>query len=113
MVNKRKYKRHHLILKVDYRDVDKFFTDFAENLSKGGMFIATPRPLSPGTTIFLEFALPDNNMKVRTRGEVVWARTKPMSPKEKRGMGIQFQDLSPEDKEKIDKLIVRLKKGAL
>ena len=109
--NKRKHTRHPLILKVDYRDVDKFFVDFAENLSRGGMFIATPKPLPPGTNVFLEFALPDNSIKVKTRGEVVWARTTPKSANEKRGMGIKFRDLSPEDKEKIDKLIIRLKKG--
>ncbi len=107
----RRHKRHSVILKVDYRDVDKFFTDFAENLSKGGMFISTPRPLKPGTSIVLEFSLPDSSIKVKTRGEVIWVRSKPKSPKEKRGMGIKFQELAPKDKEKIDKLILRLKQG--
>ncbi len=111
MRNLRKHKRQGVILRVDYRNVDKFFTDFAENLSKGGMFIATARPLKPGTSIVLEFFLPDSSVKVRTRGEVVWVRNKPRSPREKRGMGIRFNGLAPKDKEKIDKLILRLKTG--
>ena len=109
MKEKRKEKRYGVLVKVDYRDIDKFFTDFAENLSKGGMFIATSRPLPVGSFIFLEFSLPDRSLVVKTKGEVVWVRKTPGSPKEKRGMGVKFEDLSKEDKEKIDKLIQRLR----
>ena len=105
----RKYKRHSVLIKVDYRDVDKFFSDFAENLSRGGMFISTPRPLKPGTSIVLEFSLPDSSIKVKTRGEVMWVRNKPKSHKEKRGMGIKFQDLDLKSQKKIDELVKKLK----
>ncbi len=111
MKDKRKKPRHPVILKVDYRDVNKFFTDFAENLSSGGMFIATRRPLPPGTTIMVEFMLPDTSVKVKTRAEVVWTRKSTMSLSHKRGMGIKFTDLTEEDKKKIDFMVQRLKMG--
>ncbi len=111
MKNNRRHDRTPVILKVDYRDVDKFFTNFAENLSEGGMFISTNRPLNPGTTLFLEFLLPNSSLRIKTRAEVMWSRTDPKSPKEKRGMGVRFEDLSQEDKAKINHMIERMKKG--
>ncbi len=111
MEDKRRQPRHPVILKVDYRDVNKFFTDFAENLSEGGMFIATRKPLPPGTTIVVEFMLPDSAVKVKTKAEVVWTRNETKSPTEKRGMGVRFYDLTSEDKKKIDVMVARLKMG--
>ncbi|NPA95600.1 MAG: TIGR02266 family protein [Thermodesulfobacteria bacterium] len=113
MKDKRRQPRHPVILKVDYRDVNKFFTDFAENLSAGGMFIATRKPLPPGSTIVVEFMLPDTSLKVRTRAEVMWARKDASSTGEKRGMGVRFSDLSSEDKKKIDLLVSRLREGVI
>ncbi len=111
MKDKRKQPRHPVILKVDYRDVNKFFTDFAENLSAGGMFIATRNPLPPGTSLVIEFMLPDSAVKVKTRAEVVWTRKTTRSPSQKKGMGIKFYDLTQEDKKKIDLMVSRLKMG--
>ena len=113
MKENRRAPRTPLILKVDYRDVDKFFTGFAENLSEGGMFISTSRPLQPGATLFLEFLLPDSSLKVKTRAEVMWSRKDPKSPREKRGMGLRFEELSRDDRAKINMMIERMKKGLL
>ncbi len=109
MKENRKHQRTPVILRVDYRDIDTFFTSFAENLSEGGMFISTNRPLSPGTTLFLEFLLPDSSLKIKTRGEVMWSRKDPKSHVEKRGMGIRFEELSREDRAKINTMIQRMK----
>ncbi len=111
--NNRKHPRTPVILKVDYRDVDKFFTSFAENLSEGGMFICTTKPLNPGTTLFLEFLLPDSSLKIRTRAEVMWSRKNPRSSQEKREMGVRFEDLSKIDRAKINAMIERMKKGVI
>ncbi len=113
MKENRKHPRTPVILKVDYRDIDTFFTNFAENLSEGGMFISTSRPLKPGTTLFLEFLLPDSSLKVKTRGEVMWSRNNPKSDREKRGMGIRFEELSKEDRAKINIMIQRMKQGLI
>ena len=113
MLEDRRAPRAPLILKVDYRDVDKFFTGFAENLSEGGMFIATTKPLRPGTTLFLEFLLPDSSLRVKTRAEVMWSRKIPKSSVHKRGMGLKFEELSRKDREKINIMIERMKKGLL
>ncbi len=111
MKDKRRQLRHPVILKVDYRDINRFFTDFAENLSVGGMFIATRNPLPPGTNLTVEFMLPDSSVKVKTRAEVMWSRKHPKSPSQKKGMGIRFQELTSDDKKKIDLLVSKLKVG--
>jgi len=113
MKDNRRHIRTPVILRVDYRNVDKFFTSFAENLSEGGIFISTTNPLTPGTTLLLEFVLPDSSLKVRTRAEVMWSRKVPKSPGKKRGMGIKFEELSREDRAKINIMIERMKRGLL
>jgi len=113
MKENRKHPRTPVILKVDYRDVDTFFTSFAENLSEGGMFISTNRPLDPGTTLFVEFLLPDSSVTVKTRAEVTWSRKSPKSAEKKRGMGIKFEELSNQDKSRINVMVERMKRGLL
>ncbi|MEZ4371589.1 MAG: TIGR02266 family protein [Polyangiaceae bacterium] len=71
-----------------------FYTGLSQDLSSGGVFIATYQPKPAGTEVGLYFALPDGYV-VEARGVVRWTReggddTPP-------GMGVAFQDLSPED----------------
>lgn len=67
------------------------------DLSLGGLFLETDAPLSPGTEVLLEFALPDAGL-VLVRAEVAWAnqpagRIKKELPV---GLGMQFTKLTPE-----------------
>jgi len=105
----RRHLRAPLILKVDYRNVDQFYTTYAENMSIGGMFLCTPSPLAQGTVVFLEFLLPDSTSKIRTKAEVVWTRKRPVSHKKKRGMGVRFMDIAQKDRQKIHDLVTRLR----
>ena len=49
--------QHELL--VAYRTVDGFITDWAVNISRGGIFINTRNPLPVGTTVRLIISLPD------------------------------------------------------
>jgi Tfp pilus assembly protein PilZ len=66
------------------------------NVSRGGAFIDTAEPLSPGRRLLLEFHLPDGR-QLEAIGRVAWSR-KIMSPRERdadAGIGVEFLGGSP------------------
>lgn len=61
------------------------------NVSRGGVFIQTGEPLSPGRRILVELRLPDGR-EVETIGRVAWSK-RVVSPRENdndAGIGIEF-----------------------
>jgi uncharacterized protein (TIGR02266 family) len=104
----RKTPRTSTVIQVDYHTADSFFRDFVDNVSTGGMFIATPKPLEPGTQLRLEFLLPGFNYPIRVKAEVMWNRDK-SSVNQRRGMGVKFENLSPNAKDKINTIVKRLR----
>ncbi|MEB2314204.1 MAG: TIGR02266 family protein [Sorangiineae bacterium] len=77
-----------------------FYTGLSQDLSTGGVFIATYHPKPPGTPISLFFALPDGHA-VNAEGIVRWTRA--ASPDAPPGMGVQFQHLSETDLAAIER----------
>ena len=81
-----------LRLRVDYERMNSFFADYTKNISKGGTFIKTPRPLPVGTRCQFSFTLPALSEPLVLEGEVTWqlstdaARARNEDP----GMGIRF-----------------------
>lgn len=76
-----------------------FFTGFTEDISEGGLFIATYDLEPIGTIIEVEFTLPGNHA-LKLEGEVRWLRdpieaADGMFP----GMGVRFVNLDPREKE--------------
>lgn len=76
-----------------------FFSGLSGDISEGGLFVSTYRPLSTGSSVDLEFSLPGSSAPVKARGEVRWLREH--SQHEPRGVGIAFEDLAPEDRARI------------
>jgi uncharacterized protein (TIGR02266 family) len=107
MKDRRKKSRMPIIIQIDYHAVDSFFREFADNISTGGMFIATPKPLKPGTQLSLEFLLPGCDYPIRVKAEVTWNRDK--TSDQRRGMGVKFDSLSPSAKDKINTVVKQLR----
>ena len=85
---------------ISFKKADDFFKSYVANLGEGGLFINTTKNLPVGSLLDLEFTLPDSNQAINTKGKVVWTRPQDMSTeKMPPGMGIQFIDMNPEDKE--------------
>jgi len=87
---------------VGFNSEHNFYAGFTQNISAGGLFIATHQPLDVGRQVELLFHVPTKKGPLRTRGVVAWVReygeaTSDVSP----GMGIRFVDLSEEDTEAI------------
>src|SRR6185312_9659980 len=50
--------RHAIELKVEYKRLNTFFADYTKNISKGGTFIRTDKPLSIGTEFLFKLFVP-------------------------------------------------------
>ncbi len=73
-------------LKVDYKKLNSFFADYTKNISKGGTFIKTKKPLPIGTRFLFKLTVPQRENPFELLGEVVWSQTEG----EESGMGIRF-----------------------
>lgn len=73
-------------LKVDYKKLNSFFADYTKNISKGGTFIKTKKPLPIGTRFLFKLTVPQRQDPFELLGEVVWATTEG----DEAGMGIRF-----------------------
>ncbi len=86
MVENREHTRAPIELKVDYKKLNSFFADYTKNISKGGTFIKTRKPLPVGTRFLFRLVIPGRAEPFELNGEVVHA-----SPSgDDAGMGIRF-----------------------
>jgi uncharacterized protein (TIGR02266 family) len=76
-----------------------FFSGLSGDISEGGLFLSTYRPLSIGSEVDLEFSLPGSSKSVHARGAVKWLREH--SIHQPRGFGIAFEHLSDDDRDRI------------
>src|SRR6266487_2603470 len=90
--DRRSNDRHAIELKVEYKRLNTFFADYTKNISKGGTFIGTEKPLDIGTEFVFALSIPQLTEPVRLRGRVVWTTPPEQSTEESPpGMGIRFQ----------------------
>ena len=82
----RKEPRAPIELKVDYKKLNSFFADYTKNISKGGTFIKTKKPLPIGTQFLFKLTVPQRGEPFELLGEVVWSQNDGDEP----GMGIRF-----------------------
>ncbi|MFW6050170.1 MAG: TIGR02266 family protein [Myxococcota bacterium] len=102
---RRQHQRVELETEVSFASENNFFTGFTEDISEGGLFLATYQLEPIGTAMEITFHLPDGHI-VRARGQVRWVRDpRDESPGAPPGMGIQFEELLPEDRRAIQAFI--------
>jgi uncharacterized protein (TIGR02266 family) len=88
---KRAHPRVPLVAKVDVGGEGHSFLAVAQDISAGGMRIATANPLPVGASLEISFILPGSGRTFRVRAVV-------RHVVEGSAMGVQFLDLSPDDK---------------
>lgn len=90
----RKHPRYEASLKVTFKNEKQFVHEYAKNISKGGIFVATEKPLPVRSRVELVFSLPNSPTPVKVIGEVVHVvapeTAKLMNGGKWPGMGIQF-----------------------
>jgi len=100
--------QHELL--VAYRSMDGFITDWAVNISRGGMFINTRNPLAVGTTVRLIISLPDTAFPFDLTGRVTRVAEFNNPSNQVPGMGIEFVDVDDEKRARIERFVERLRK---
>lgn len=112
--DRRRALRTPIELKVEYKRLNTFFADYTKNISRGGSFIGTERPLEIGTEFVFALDLPGLPEPLRIRGRVMWT-THPdeASRANPAGMGIEFLYDTPEERAQIERTVERLVVGEL
>jgi len=91
--------------KLVYSTPKAFVEHYLSNIGQGGVFIPTHAPLEAGTQCDVKIVLPDGKEEIEVFCEVVWQQKEEVVTPEGislAGMGVNFLNLSPEDKERID-----------
>lgn len=93
-------------LKVDQESEHNFYTGFTDNISEGGLFIATDQRIDMGTEISFKLELPTLSEALELKGCVRWIRYSddPQlgSPN---GIGVQFLNLELQVKNAIETFV--------
>jgi uncharacterized protein (TIGR02266 family) len=76
------------------------------NVSEGGFFIETERPLRPGTPLQIELDPGDGEAPLDLSAVVVWDRNVP-GEDGPAGFGVQFRNLHAEDLARLARLVER------
>lgn len=105
-MDRREHERVLVNLDVDFKCDDTFLFAYITDLSAMGIFIQTESPQAPGTLLNLCFS-PSGGPAIELEGRVIWVnRVHPGDGENHNpGMGVQFVDLSPAQRERLLGLI--------
>jgi type IV pilus assembly protein PilZ len=101
-LNRRRSNRVEVTWQVDCETEDTFLYAYITNISEMGIFVKTEKPLAVGTELVLRFAPPSTEETFVLQGIVQWINpVRPLGENLNPGMGIRFQSLKPEERERI------------
>lgn len=89
-------------LRIDVQSGDSFLYAYVRNIGELGIFVATDEPLPVGSRLTLRFPARGNIGPLTLGGEVRWVN--PATGRNP-GMGIAFDPLSPDQREKLVALV--------
>jgi type IV pilus assembly protein PilZ len=107
--NKRRAVRLHHEIPVAYRTVGSFLTDWATNISRGGMFINTRKPLAVGTDVKILVQLPGMSFPYELEGRVTRVTEYDNHANMVPGMGVEFTTVDETKRREIDDFVERLR----
>src|SRR3984893_11568537 len=101
--------RHAITLRVDYKRMNTFFADYAKNISKGGTFIRTRKPLDVGTEFVFVLSIPGQADQLQLHGEVMWTVDEERATEEHpAGMGIRFNFADDGERKQLEDFVGKL-----
>ncbi len=103
----RKHSRYRVELDVSLGSDHNFYMGFVENMSLGGVFIATHMLKTVGEIVELNIRLPDSPVAVKGVGRVRWIREFSERSNVPPGMGVQFLQLEPGSLELIEAFLAQ------
>ena len=102
--HRRDHERFSVDLDVSLGSDHNFYSGFAENLSVGGVFVATHQLRPVGETVEVCIHLPDGT-EVRAAGEVRWVRLFNSDSDMPPGMGLRFRQLEASANQAIERFL--------
>jgi len=98
-----------LELPVEYDRLNALLSDYTHNISRGGTFIRTDRPLDVGTVLSFTIRAPELGEPIVLRGVVRWVVDAGQAGAGRApGMGIAFVYDSPAHRESLEARLDRL-----
>ena len=119
MADRRDAPRQPIELKVEYKRLNTFFADYTKNISKGGTFIKTNRPLPIGTEFVFKLFVPTLGKPLTIHGEVQRVVSEPGPDdddddnNDEPGMAIRFVYRKGDARESVEALVEELMVSAL
>ena len=108
---KRAHERYEVTIPVDCTTQQIFVSNHVCNISHGGLFIRSDRPLPLQAQVSLVLRLPETGVSIRATGRVVWNYDVPKgSSRIVSGSGIRFVDMSESDRATLESYLKRLAK---
>ncbi len=102
----RKDQRFNATIKVGFRSTEHFIQEYTKDISKGGIFIATDKPLPVGSKVDLVLSLPGSAREVKVSGEIVHIVNREQGATagydRVAGMGVQFTEFDRGDQQILD-----------
>lgn len=93
-------------LEVRFRTTGQFLVSYCLNLSRGGLFVTTDRPLPVGALVTLDFHVPGLPERAQLEARVRWIRSQ-ADESGPPGMGLQIERTDEILGEHIDRIISR------
>lgn len=98
----RRANRYRVDLAVSVSSQHNFYSGFVENMSVGGVFIATHRLRPVGAQVEFSLSLPDGQPPLEGTGEVRWVRVYSETSHGPPGMGIRFLQLDAQGLQRVE-----------
>jgi len=98
-------------LSLSFKSQQSFINAYTGNVSSGGLFIRTDKPLPQGDRFLLKLQLPGLSEPMKIKCEVRWARKQEDDTQGKPpGMGVKFAEMTKKDNEIFKKYLKAIKK---
>jgi uncharacterized protein (TIGR02266 family) len=104
---RRVHDRFGVELDVTVTSEHNFYAGFVENMSVGGVFIATHQLKPVGSRLELSVNLPGRAQPIKGSGEVRWVRVYSETSNTPPGMGIRFDKLDPDSQRGIEEFLAQ------
>jgi uncharacterized protein (TIGR02266 family) len=106
-VARREHSRFSVDLDVTVSSEHNFYAGFVENMSVGGIFIATHQLKPVGERLEFSVHLPGHDAPIRGVGEVRWVRVYSEASNVPPGMGIKFDPLDAASQRAIEDFLAQ------
>jgi uncharacterized protein (TIGR02266 family) len=104
---RREHDRFMVDLDVTVTSEHNFYAGFVENMSAGGIFIATHQLKPAGSKLEFSVNLPGSEKPVRGMGVVRWVRVYNETSNTPPGMGIKFEQIDAESVQAIEAFLAQ------